>query len=484
MQAPRRPRTRVRITDTLALGLDQFLESRGQQLDRPQEIRDSVLRGLVLRREPSGLKTWHYGYSFSGRRGRVKIGNCPALSVKSARKSATGVAARVAAGDDPAAERREQRDRARESRCLEKRLGAFIEGPYRAWAEAHLSSHKETIAALTADFGNSVKEDRKRGAGWWNRDMDQISQEDADQWRTRQLRLGNKATTINRAWQRLRAVLGKAVDWKYIAGPPLRVSKLKTDKRGRVRYLSMEERARLFAALENREEERKRKHERFNQWRMMRHRRPLPSYGAFTDYLQPLTRTLLGSGLRRKEALSLRRKDLDFELELINVPGEIAKNRQSRSVPMQPDNKECLIIWLAQSPNDSPDDLVFPSRRGVRIKRICAAWKKLMRMAQITNFRVHDTRHDYASRLAMAEVSLKTIAELLGHEDLTQVQRYAHLSKKHLRDSALRLKPDPTPWRTDSTTEDHTLPINESESPTPEAAPVRSPESENHYAGS
>lgn len=39
-----------------------------------------------------------------------------------------------------------------------------------------------------------------------------------------------------------------------------------------------------------------------------------------------------------------------------------------------------------------------------------------------------------------------TIAELLGHEDLTMVQRYAHLSQKHLRDSTRRLVPDPTPW--------------------------------------
>lgn len=46
----------------------------------------------------------------------------------------------------------------------------------------------------------------------------------------------------------------------------------------------------------------------------------------------------------------------------------------------------------------------------------------------------------------MAEVSLMTIAELLGHEDLTMVQRYAHLSQKHLRDSTRRLVPDPTPW--------------------------------------
>lgn len=37
---------------------------------------------------------------------------------------------------------------------------------------------------------------------------------------------------------------------------------------------------------------------------------------------------------------------------------------------------------------------------------------------------------NYASRLAMADVSLQTVAEFLRHEDLAMVQRYAHLSQK------------------------------------------------------
>lgn len=89
-----------------------------------------------------------------------------------------------------------------------------------------------------------------------------------------------------------------------------------------------------------------------------------------------------------------------------------------------------------------PEDLVF-TRNEKRIRRVTKAWVNLMTRAQIINFRTHDSRHDYASRLAMADVSLRTIAELLGHEDLSMVQRYAHLSPSHLRAAVQRLE-EPT----------------------------------------
>jgi integrase len=227
------------------------------------------------------------------------------------------------------------------------------------------------------------------------------------------------------------------------------MKKLKTDKRGRVRFLSSDERTRLFSALQERERLRRERRDRFNVWRLARHRVALPRLEAvFTDYLQPLIRTWLGTGLRKTEALLLRWRNLDFEHELVTVPGEIAKSGQSRVVPMPPELKQCLLIWREQKGNPSADDWVF-TRKGERIRGVYRAWRALMKLAHIKNFRIHDCRHDYASRLAMADVSLQTIAELLGHEDLSMVQRYAHLSQKHLRDSTRRLAPDPMPANID-----------------------------------
>jgi len=48
--------------------------------------------------------------------------------------------------------------------------------------------------------------------------------------------------------------------------------------------------------------------------------------------------------------------------------------------------------------------------------------------AKISDFRWHDLSHTFASRLAMAGLSLRTLAELLGHKTLVMVVRYAHLA--------------------------------------------------------
>ena len=50
----------------------------------------------------------------------------------------------------------------------------------------------------------------------------------------------------------------------------------------------------------------------------------------------------------------------------------------------------------------------------------------------------------------MAGVSLRTLAELLGHRTLAMVMRYAHLAPAHLRDAVERIAGTPTDTTTDT----------------------------------
>ena len=52
--------------------------------------------------------------------------------------------------------------------------------------------------------------------------------------------------------------------------------------------------------------------------------------------------------------------------------------------------------------------------------------------AHIKNFRWHDLRHTFASRLRMKGAPLEDIADLLGHKSLTMTRRYAHLGPNKL----------------------------------------------------
>ena len=57
------------------------------------------------------------------------------------------------------------------------------------------------------------------------------------------------------------------------------------------------------------------------------------------------------------------------------------------------------------------------------------AWFEAALMdAKIKDFRWHDLRHTFCSRLAMAGVDIRTIAQLAGHKTLAMAMRYSHLS--------------------------------------------------------
>jgi integrase len=62
-------------------------------------------------------------------------------------------------------------------------------------------------------------------------------------------------------------------------------------------------------------------------------------------------------------------------------------------------------------------------------------WYKALDAAKIQNFRWHDLRHTFASRLAERGHSLRTIGEALNHKSPQMTQRYAHLTETHMKDA-------------------------------------------------
>jgi integrase len=51
--------------------------------------------------------------------------------------------------------------------------------------------------------------------------------------------------------------------------------------------------------------------------------------------------------------------------------------------------------------------------------------------AKVQNFRWHDLRHTFVSRLVMKDVNLWTVQELAGHKTISMTTRYAHLAPEH-----------------------------------------------------
>jgi integrase len=231
-------------------------------------------------------------------------------------------------------------------------------------------------------------------------------------------------------------MLNTAVAWGLMESSPLRALKpLREDKSKLPRFLSDEEESALKAALDRRELQVRSRRASANTWRSARSIATLPTLHnlPYVDYFKPLILLALNTGLRRGELFELSWSDIDFATAHLRVRGTHSKSGQSRAVPLCDEAREALIQWRRSS---NGKGLVFPSSRtGKPLVTIKTAWKKLLLDAGISDFRFHDLRHTFASKLVMRKTSINTVRALMGHSDIAMTLRYAHLSSEHLVDA-------------------------------------------------
>lgn len=97
---------------------------------------------------------------------------------------------------------------------------------------------------------------------------------------------------------------------------------------------------------------------------------------------------------------------------------------------------QVLKAWYQQT---AKNNYVFPSKNGEPFDNVKKAWIAILKNADIKNFRWHDLRHHFASRLVMVGVDLNTVRELLGHSDMSMTLRYAHLATEHKAYAVVKL---------------------------------------------
>jgi integrase len=392
----------------------------------PYEERDTELRNFLVRILPGGSKVFYYTYRLAGgrkgKRHRYKLGTFPNLSCEGARAVAKAVAGDVARGIDPQARRKAERQQA--DRDRHSTLRAFLDGRYEPWARTHLKSAAFQLARLRSDFGDQLDQPLHAFHPFM---VEGIRQ----RWR----KAGTKPRSINRDIQRLQSVLSRAVEWGVLDRHPLSGLKpLKADKTGRVRFLTAEEESALRNALINREARLREARIRFNTWRIARGKKPLPDRsGDYLDHLRPLVMLALNTGLRRGELLGLKWGAVNFDAKLLTVVAETAKSGHTRRVPLNSEAFTVLSAWYERRGKPGAEALVFPGSDGERMTRIDTAWESLMKLAHISNFRLHDCRHHFASKLVQAGVDLYTVKELLGHSEIAMTERYSHLAPDNLR---------------------------------------------------
>lgn len=139
------------------------------------------------------------------------------------------------------------------------------------------------------------------------------------------------------------------------------------------------------------------------------------------------------TGLRKSELWNLKRTDVNLDTRFITVVG---KGRKLRRVPIGPTALKILRRILSTSRSLY---VVVPlghehytNRKTSMEVWMRDVWRPCRRAANIENFRWHDNRHDFASRMARNGRNGLVIKECLGVSSLQMVQRYAHLDTNSL----------------------------------------------------
>jgi integrase len=381
--------------------LTQRVADAAKPADKPYQIHDTAVTGLVLRVQPSGRKIWKL---IQDRKPRT-LGTMPTWTHAMAAAKADA----ILRGEDPDEPQRPEPE-PEPALTFDK----YLDDHYGPHLEAHSANPHEMRQRL----------DRfKLG----DKALDQIRLADVETWRTKRLKAGRKPSTLNRDTNALKAALQRAVDWELIEANPLaRLKPLKVDKQPIVRYLSDAEEKRLTRALKARDDAARAARRRTNAHRAKRDLEQLPAIGTYCDNLTPLVLLALNTGLRRGELLGLSWGDVDLRHKRLTVRGEGTKTGQSRHVPL---NDTAVEVLKAHRGEVRPLK-TLPVFGRHEFKK---AWATVLADAQIENFRFHDCRHHFASKLVMAGVPLFTVGKLLGHANTQMTERYSHLAPDALK---------------------------------------------------
>ncbi|WP_244147419.1 tyrosine-type recombinase/integrase [Desulfovermiculus halophilus] len=179
----------------------------------------------------------------------------------------------------------------------------------------------------------------------------------------------------------------------------------------------------------------------------------------YSQDLHDMALLALHCGPRAGEIFSLTWKDIDLDRGLVTL--RHTKNGHVRHVPMtdrvlemfknreliRDQENELMRNKENDLVRDKENDLVFPSRKGSKKKEVSSSFERAVKdlgwNKGIEDSRqkvvFHSLRHTCASWLVMAGVPLYTVKEYLGHRQISQTERYAHLAPDSLQQATAAL---------------------------------------------
>lgn len=345
---------------------------------------DNELKGFGLRVAPTGRKTFYVQYRQNGRQRKFKLGAFGVLTAEEARLLAKQHLGRIASGADPSLER--QIDR-------------------RSPTVADLCDRLMTDHAQIKLKPNTQREYSRCCALFIKPALGTMKVKDVTRAEVSDLhvKLANKPYQANRVLGVISKMFNLAEVWGFRSdntNPTRHIQKY--PERKRERYLCPDEITRLWRTLDHRVET-----------------------GEETAHVAAAFKLLLLTGCRLSEIQFLRwsyiRDDTALLPDAKTGPRRVLLSPKAMGVlnnlARLPDNP---FVIIGVVPGQAVTDLQKP-------------WRRIRDEAGISDVRIHDLRHTYASMAAMAGQSLYTIGKLIGHTQVQSTARYAHLADRTTR---------------------------------------------------
>ena len=154
---------------------------------------------------------------------------------------------------------------------------------------------------------------------------------------------------------------------------------------------------------------------------------------------QALLELLYATGIRVSECEQLTLKQIDFSFNMIKV---IGKGNKERYIPFGQFAKEALYTYINEgrkqllTKHNEEVEEVFLNSRGYPItaRGIRYILEQMIKQTSLTvRIHPHKFRHTFATHMLNEGADLRTVQELLGHENLSTTQIYTHVTKDRLR---------------------------------------------------
>ncbi|MEM1420904.1 MAG: site-specific integrase [Pseudomonadota bacterium] len=350
---------------------------------------DAEIPGFGLRVFPSGVQTYFLQYRSPRKRTtqKKKIGRHGQVTAEEARRIARELLGRIAMGSDPASE------------LAADRAAPTVDQLWARWRDQHV--RLKLKPRTQEEYERSYR--RNVGPAIGRMKVKDVSLEDVNKIL---VGLGEKWAQSNRTRALIFTLFEFADrhDFRPDGRNPAKHA-LRFKEKRRERVLSEAEERRLLKALEEAETDE-----------------------SVSPFAVAAFRLLYLRGMRLGEVRTLK-------WEYVN--GDVLELPDSKTGAKRVFVDAKFLKVLHAIPRDPGNPFVIQGDvSGQPIINLQKCWRRVRLRADLPDLRIHDLRHNYATKIANGGLPLQLAQEQLGHKDIQTTMRYVHVSDDARRRAA------------------------------------------------